>query len=144
MLSLGNVTVAGLILAAVLLWVYFRTRAKDQLSAIMEKRRSSSKLVSRAEYMESLDRMPVALALTNDTFYYENSDLEASFELARIDEVEYGNELATGRPVDAGHKALRLRSHGTTFEFLLPLDDAAKWTVALPPRRLGGGQRAAV
>ncbi len=145
MLSLGNVTVAGLILAAVLLWFYFRTRAKDQLSAIMEKRRSTSKIVSRAEYMESLDRMPVALALTNDTFYYENSDLEASFELARIDEVEYDDELATGRPVDAGHKALRLRSHGTTFEFLLPLDDAAKWTVALPPRRLGGGsQRAAV
>ncbi|MBK5259231.1 MAG: hypothetical protein JJE51_06540, partial [Thermoanaerobaculia bacterium] len=77
MLSLGNITVAGLVLAAVLLWVFFRTRAKDHLSAIMERRRSSSKLVSRAEYMESLDRMPVALALTGDTFYYENSDLEA-------------------------------------------------------------------
>lgn len=144
MLSLGTITVAGLVVAAVLLWIFFRTRAKDQLAAIMEKRKAGSKLVTRAEYVESLDRMPVALALAGDTFYYENPDLEASFELSRIDEIEYDDELATGRPVGAGQKALRLRTHGTTFEFVLPAADAARWTAALPPRRLGGGQRAAV
>lgn len=136
-MSLATMTVVGLIAAAVLVWFLFRTLAKDRLAAILEKRRASSVLVTRGEYVEGLDTMPVALALTRDAFFYENADLEASFELDRVDEIEYDTELATGRPVPAGVKALRLRSHGTTFEFLLPATDAEKWTAALPPRRLG-------
>ncbi|MEO6487407.1 MAG: hypothetical protein ABIO78_05630, partial [Thermoanaerobaculia bacterium] len=96
-----------------------------------------SKLVSRAEYVEGLESMPVAVALTADSFYYENPDLEASFDLNRIDEIEYGDELATGRVVEAHSHVLRLRSHGTVFEFILNNDDSARWKAAMPPRRLG-------
>ena len=136
-MTLGTMTVVGLIAVAALGWFYLRNRRSDQLAGILEKRRNSARLVSRADYVESLEKMPVALALTNDAFYYENPELEASFDLARIDEVEYDDELATGRSVPAGSRALRLRSHGATFEFILTGDDAAKWKSALPPRRLG-------
>ena len=135
--TLGTMTVVGLIAAAVLVWFFLRTRRQDLLTSILEKRRASAKLVTRAEYVESLEKMPVALALTADAFYYENPELEASFDLNRIDEVEYDDELATGRSIPAGSRALRLRSHGATFEFILTGDDAAKWKNALPPRRLG-------
>jgi hypothetical protein len=135
-LTLGTVTVIGVIVVAALIWFYVRTRRADQLSELIEKRRAGSKLVARAEYVEGLNKMPVAIALTGDTFYYENADLQASFELARIDEVEYDNELTTGRSVDADSRALRLRSHGATFEFILPNAEASKWQVALPPKRL--------
>jgi hypothetical protein len=135
--TLGTMTVVGLIAAVLLVWFYLRNRRQDLLTGILEKRRSSAKLVTRAEYVESLEKMPVALALTADSFYYENPELEASFDLNRIDEVEYDDELATGRSIPAGSRALRLRSHGATFEFILTNDDAAKWKNALPPRRLG-------
>ena len=135
--TLGTMTVVGLIAAAILVWFFLRNRRQDLLSGILEKRRSSARLVTRADYVESLEKMPVALALTADSFYYENPELEASFDLNRIDEVEYDDELATGRSIPAGSRALRLRSHGATFEFILTSDDAATGTNALPPRRLG-------
>jgi hypothetical protein len=135
---LATLTIVGLVVAAVLVWFFLRTRSQDLISEMLEKRRGNSRLVGRADYMEGLERIPVAVALTNDTFFYENPDLQASFELARIDEVEYDDELATGRAVEAGHRALRLRSHGTTFEFILPQAEAEKWMVALPMRRQGG------
>jgi hypothetical protein len=136
MLSLGALTLAGVVAVAVLTWFLMRMFRQDQLATIMNKRKSVARLVSRAEYVEGLERMPVALALTNDAFYYENQDLEASFELPRIDEIEYDNELATGKHLNAGERVLRLRTHGTTFEFLLPQTDAPKWQMALPPRRM--------
>jgi hypothetical protein len=43
------------------------------------------------------------------------------------------DDNATGHTV-AG-KALRLRSHGHAFEFLLDLATARQWETALPPRR---------
>jgi hypothetical protein len=136
MVSLGTATVIGVIVLAALLWFFFRTRRNDRLGEMVEKRRSGSKLVARADYVEGLERMPVAIALTSDTFFYENADLQASFELARIDEVEYDNELATGRNVDADSRVLRLRSHGATFEFIMPTAEASKWQGTLTPRRL--------
>ena len=45
------------------------------------------------------EQIPVALSLSADTLYYENPDMEASFELSRLDEIEYADELATGRDV---------------------------------------------
>lgn len=140
---LSTLTVVGLVVLAVLVWFFLRTRRQDQITAMLEKRKGASKLVSRADYVEGLDHMPVAIALTGDTFYYENPDLEASFELARIDEVEYDDELATGRAVPAGHRALRLRSHGATFEFILPDSEVTKWQGALPARRLDRGSATA-
>ena len=131
----GTVTVVGLVVLAGLIVLFMRTRTSDLIAELMNKRRASSKLVSRADYVEGLERIPVALALTDDMFYYENSDFNALFELRTIDEVEYDDELATGRSVDHGCRALRLRSHGTTFEFILGPDLCAKWMEALPPRR---------
>jgi hypothetical protein len=131
----GTITVVGLVVLAGLIVLFVRTRAKDQIEDILNKRRPNSKLVSRADYVEGLERMPVALALADDRFYYENHDFEAQFDLRMIDEVEYDDELATGRNVDHGCRALRLRSHGTTFEFILAADVCAKWMEALPPRR---------
>ena len=136
-MTLATATVVGLVFLAVLVWFFFRTRRQDSISAMIEKRKSGAKLVSRADYVEGLDRMPVALALTADTFFYENPDLEASFELARIDEVEYDDELATGKHIHEGERILRLRSHGAAFEFILPKEELAHWQEALPPRRLG-------
>lgn len=117
--------------------VYLKMRQRDHLDVLIKKRQPSSKLVSRAEYAEGMESLPVALALTADTFYYENPDLEASFELSRVDEIEYDDELATGKTVDNNCRVLRLRSHGAAFEFVLTKEDAAKWAAALPARRIG-------
>lgn len=138
---LATITVVGIIVLAVLIWLFVRTRSRDLLTSMMEKRRGSSRLVSRADYVEGMNHIPVALALTNDNFFYENTDLQASFELARIDDVEYDDELSTGSAVPQGCRALRLRSHGTTFEFIMPSAETSKWEAALPPH--GGGSAAA-
>ena len=121
----------------VLVAVYMKMRQRDHLDVMIKKREPSSRLVSRAEYAEGMESIPVALALTADTFYYENPDLEASFELSRVDEIEYDDELATGKTVDDDCRVLRLRCHGAAFEFILTKEDAAKWAAALPPRRMG-------
>lgn len=131
------VSIVGLIAVVGLVLVYLKLRQKDMLGAIMDKHRAQSRLVSRAEYVEGVEKIPVALALTNDTFYYENEDLQASFDLARIDEIEYDDEVATGKSLPDGCRVLRLRSHGAAFEFVLEKEDWAKWAAALPARSYG-------
>ena len=141
---LPTVTIVGLAVVAVLVWLYLRARRQDVFAALEKKRQQSgAKLVSRAEYVEPMERVPVVIALSNDTFFYENADLDASFDLDRIDEIEYDDELATGKSLAHGHRSLRLRSHGTTFEFVLAPNDCGKWMAALPPHRLGEPQMAA-
>lgn len=135
---LSTVTVVGVVVLAVLVWLFLRSRSSDMIVELMQKRAASSKIVSRADYVEGMQRMPVALALADDSIYYENPDLQASFELKNIDEIEYDDELATGRQVESGSRALRLRSHGTTFEFILDAIDCQKWAALLPARRMGG------
>ncbi|HEU4889726.1 MAG TPA: hypothetical protein VFV49_17705, partial [Thermoanaerobaculia bacterium] len=132
----ATVTIIGLAVLAVLFVVYLKLRRGDVLGALMDKRRGSSKLVTRADYVEGREQIPVALSLSADTLYYESPDMEASFELSRIDEVEYTDDLATGRDVH-GCRVLRLRSHGATFEFLLDKTDATKWMAVLPPHLYG-------
>jgi hypothetical protein len=132
----ATVTIVGLAVLAVLVVIYLKLRQGDVLGALMEKRRGGSKIVTRAEYVEGREQIPVALSLSADTLYYENADLEASFDLSRIDEIEYSNELATGRDVH-GHRVLRLRSHGATFEFLLEKEVAPKWEATLPAHTYG-------
>lgn len=139
---LTTVTVVGVILFAVLVVIFLKVRQKDLVSAFMEKRRAGSKLVSRADYVEGVEKIPVALSLTDKALFYENPDLEASFDLDRIDEVEYSQDLSTGRSHDLQHEVLRLRSHGATFEFLLDKADCAKWMAALPARQMGGQSNA--
>ena len=137
MASLTVLTIIGLVVLGILVAVFLRVRQSDQIAAILQKRKASSKLATRAEYIEGVEQIPVALSLTSETFYYENQDLEASFDLNRLDEIEYDDELSTGKNIDAACRVLRLRSHGATFEFLLNKAECAQWMAALPPRRLG-------
>lgn len=132
----ATVTIIGLAVLAVLVVVYLKLRRGDVLGALMDKRRGSSRLVTRADYVEGREQIPVALSLSADTLYYESPDMEASFELSRIEEVEYTDDLATGRDVH-GCRVLRLRSHGASFEFLLDKADAVKWMAVLPPHLYG-------
>jgi hypothetical protein len=141
--DLATMSLLGIVVLAVLVVVYLKLRQKDLISAAMQKRAASSKLCSRAEYVEGMEKIPVALSLTADTIYYENPDLEASFDLSRIDEVEYSDELATGRTVEASQRVLRLRAHGAAFEFLLDDAEAKKWMAALPPRMMDQSPTAA-
>src|SRR5215212_3877483 len=140
---LGTLTAVGVVVLAVLVWYLLRTLRQDKLAAIAEQRKRTSKLVSRAQYVEGLESIPVVISLTDDTFYYENPDLNALFELSRIDEVEYDDELVTSRPVPPGCRALRLRCHSATFEFLLAESEVARWAAALP-QHTGTPARAAV
>ena len=133
---LPTLTIGGIVVLIVLAWLFIRARKQDVLDALIKKRQGSSKLVTRAEYVESLDRIPVVISLTDDMFFYENADLDASFDLDRIDEIEYDDELATGKQLDHGYRSLRLRSHGATFEYVITPAEAAKWMNALPPRRI--------
>ena len=132
--DLATMTVVGVVVLAVLVFVFLKMRQSDQLGAIMEKHRGSAKLVGRADYVEGAETIPVALALTHDTFYYANPEMEASFELNRIDEIEYSDELMTGKQHADDSRVLRLRSHGTAFEFLIDKAESKKWETALPPR----------
>ena len=135
--GLATLTIGGLIVAGILIAVYLKLRAKDVIDAHLAKLRATSKLVSRAEYVEGAETMPVAIGLSDTAFYYENADLEASFDLDRLDEIEYDDDLATGRSLGTGCRVLRLRSHGAAFEFVLDKADCAKWEAALPRRSYG-------
>ncbi|MGN6184824.1 MAG: hypothetical protein ACTHQM_14345 [Thermoanaerobaculia bacterium] len=142
--ELATVTLIGVGVAAVLSFVFYKVRQKDLLGALMEKRKPTSRVVSRAEYVEGAEAVPVALSISSDTLFYENTDLEASFELARIDEVEYDDELTTGKSVLDSQRVLRLRSHGRSFEFVLEKAEQAKWASVLPQRTLGAQHAHAV
>lgn len=130
---LPTVTVVGVVVLAALVVVFLRVRAKDQLEDIIAKRKSSSRLVTRADFLEGMQKIPVAMSLTDDALFYENPDLQASLELAVVDEVEYDDETATGHAVVG--KALRIRSHGHAFEFVLDMATARQWEQILPARQ---------
>jgi hypothetical protein len=91
-------------------------------------------MVSRGEFVDGNRHLAVALAVTDSTFFYENSDMQASLDLQWVREIEYDTELATGSAV-AGGKVLRLRCYSQTFEFVLPDDLVARWHMMMPPRR---------
>ena len=139
---LGTVTVVGLVVLVALIVIFLRVRMKDLVEEYVRRRSAGSRVCSRADLVEGIERIPVALALTDDTIYYENPDLQASLELRRIDEVEYDDETATGRSVVG--KALRLRAHGHAFEFLLDQGTARQWEELLPPHRLDAAPARAV
>jgi len=115
-------------------WNLFHRFGADRIAAFSEKRRVTSRIVSRGEFFDGNRCIEVALALTGDTFYYENADMEASLDLQWIREIEYDTRLATGAAIADG-KVLRLRCYSQTFEFLLPEDMVARWHLMLPPRR---------
>jgi hypothetical protein len=128
-LSLVAVIVVGF-----LGWNLFRRFNEDRLAALNEKRRGTSRVVGRGELVDGNRHLEVALALTQETLFYENADMEASIDLRWLREIEYDTELATGTTPPAG-QVLRLRSQSQTFEFVIPNDVVARWHTMLPPRR---------
>jgi hypothetical protein len=116
-------------------WVLWKRLAADRLQLFNDQRRASSQLVSRGEFVDGSIHMPVALALTDGAFFYENADMQASLERQWIHEVEYDDELATGGAVGDA-TVLRLRCFSQTFEFVLPAGTVPQWKSFLPPHRM--------
>ena len=123
-------------------WNLYRRFGTDRIAKFTERRRGSSRMVSRGEFVDGNRHLDVALAVTQSTFFYENSDMQASIDLQWVREIEYDTELATGSAVPGG-KVLRLRSDSQTFEFVLPNATVARWHMMLPPRRPMAPQAAA-
>jgi hypothetical protein len=124
--------VTVLALLAAMLW---KRLASDRLQLFNDQRRGSSQLVSRGEFVDGSRHLPVALALTDASFFYENADMQASLERQWIHEVEYDDELATGGAVGDA-TVLRLRCFSQTFEFVLPAGSVSQWKSFLPPHRM--------
>jgi len=135
---LESATIIGVVVLAVLIWVYFRLRSKDLVEQVLTKHRPSARVCSRACLMEGMEQIPVALVLTADAIYYKNRDMQASIELPLIEEIEYDDETATGHTVPG--RVLRLRAHNHVFEFTLDLPAAKEWEAALPARRIDRAQ----
>ena len=129
------VLIAAVAALAVLGWTLYRRLGADRIAKFMERRRATSRMVSRGEFVDGNRHLAVALAVTDSTFFYENSDMQASLDLQWVREIEYDTELATGTVV-AGGKVLRLRCYSQTFEFVLPNDVIARWHMMMPPRRV--------
>jgi hypothetical protein len=132
--QLETMTVAGVVVLAILIWLYFRLRSSDHVEQVLAKQKASARVCSRACLLEGMEQIPVALVLTADSINYENRDLQASIDLSVIEEVEYDDETATGHTI-AG-KVLRLRAHNHVFEFTLDVASAKQWEAALPSRRV--------
>jgi hypothetical protein len=131
---LGTITIVGVVVLAALLWLYFSLRSNDRIEEALAKHRGTARVCSRANLVEGMEMIPVALALTSDAIYYENTDMQASIELPLIEEVEYDDETGTGHSVPG--KVLRLRAHNHVFEFALEMAAARQWEAALPAKRI--------
>jgi hypothetical protein len=127
--------IAAGVAVAVLGWNLYRRLGSDRIAKFIERRRTMSRMASRGEFVDGNRHLAVALAVTDSTFFYENTDMQASLDLQWVREIEYDTELATGLAV-AGGKVLRLRCYSQTFEFVLPNDVVARWHMMLPPRRV--------
>jgi hypothetical protein len=124
----------AVLVAAFLAWNLYQRFGTDRIDQLNERRRATSKMVSRGEFVDGNRHLAVALAIDQSTFYYENADMQASIDLQWIREIEYDTELATGTSVE-GAKVLRIRSGSQTFEFVIPNDIVARWHMMLPARR---------
>jgi hypothetical protein len=127
-------TIVAVGVLAFLCWNLYRRFGSDRIAALCEKRRLGSRIVSRGEFVDGNRHVAVALALTGETFFYENAEVQASLELQWVSEIEYDTQLSTGATA-AGGKVLRLRCYSQTFEFVLPNDSVSRWHMMLPPRR---------
>ena len=125
----------ALIVIGFLGWNLYRRFGADRIGTFTEKRRATSRIVSRGGFVDGARQLEVALALTTSTLFYENADMQASLDLQWVHEIEYDTRLATGLAV-AGAKVMRLRCFTRTFEFVLPNDVVARWHMMLPPRRV--------
>jgi hypothetical protein len=127
------ITLASVTVAAFLAWNLYRRFGSDRIQAFVERRRKTSRFVSRGSFVDGNRQLDVALALDESTFFYENRDMQASIDLQWVREIEYDTKLATGAEAGDG-KVLRMRSQSQTFEFVLPNDVVARWHTMLPRR----------
>ena len=130
--SLGIITVVGIAALAVLVWFLYRKFSQDKIQEFIDKRKSSSRVALPAQFVEANQRIPVALAVTDESIFYENADLEARLDLQHIDEVEYGSDLFTGQEVANG-RVLRLRANGHAYEFIVDKVSGERIEAILPP-----------
>jgi len=128
---LSLIAVAALLF---LCWNLYRRFGADRIASLTEKRRPTSRFVSRGQFFDGNRHLDVALALTGSSFLYENADMQASLDLQWITEIEYDTQLSTGLAAPGG-KVLRLRCYSRVFEFVLPDDVVGRWSLMLPPRR---------
>jgi hypothetical protein len=128
-------TIVAAVTVVILAWNLYGRFAKDRIAAFIERRRATSRMVGPGELVDGSRHMAVALALTDSTLFYENSDMQASLDLQWVREIEYSTELLTGQAVPHG-RVLRLRSSSRTFEFVLPSEMVPRWHMMLPPRRM--------
>lgn len=140
---LTTVTIVGVVVLAALVWLFIRTRTQDLIEEMLNKRRATSKALSRAEFVEGPNRIQVALSVAEDRICYENPDMDACLELQHIEEVEYDDETSMGQSVEGG-RVLRLRSHGHAFEFVIDNAVVAQFQAALPARKENAAHRQAV
>src|SRR5437016_10835539 len=96
------ISLAAGVVVAFLGWNLYRRFGADRIAEISERRRSSSRLVGRGEFVDGNRHLAVALAVTQSTFFYENSDMQASLDLQWVREIEYDTELATGTMPPSG------------------------------------------
>src|SRR5438477_8330703 len=116
---IGFFSAVAAVVACVLLWNLYTRFASDRLQEINNRRRPSSRMVGRGEFVDGNRHIGVALSVTPDTFFYENREMQASLDLQWVEEIEYATELQTGGAIPAG-KVLRFRCHSQTFEFVVP------------------------
>jgi hypothetical protein len=128
LLTLSSITVV-----IVLAWNLYRRFGADRIETLVQRRRKTSRFVSRGSFVDGSRHLDVALALEQSTLFYENHDMQASIDLQWIREIEYDTRLATGAEAGKG-KILRLRSQSQMFEFVLPGDVVARWHTMLPQR----------
>lgn len=127
--------VVSIVVIAAIIWLVNRQRASSRIDQFIQKRKGSSILSHRAVFMEGREKLPVALSLTKETVYYENADFEARLDLSQIEEVEYDTETTTGLSQE-GNRIVRFRSHGHTFEFVVPDAEIKKWEEHLSAHHL--------
>lgn len=121
-------------LLVVLVWLFAKVHSAGLLTGLIDGRRASSRIVGRGELIDGNRHIPVALALSDSTFFYENDDMKASLGLKYIQEIEYEVESSTGTMADGG-KYLRFRCFSQMFEFLIRGDEVARWESILPAYR---------
>lgn len=128
------ISVVALGVVAGLCWTLYRHLGSSRLEALTDKRRSTSRMVGRGEFVDGSRHLQVAMALTGTDLFYENGDMAASLDLRWVREIEYDTRLATGHAVEGG-KVLRIRCFSQVFEFVLADAEVPRWHMMLPPRR---------
>lgn len=118
-------------IGVLLVFSVFKQFGTDRFDALAERLREKSRLVSRGKLVDGTRRKDVLLALTDSTFIYESSDGQSSFDRQWIRDVEYEDQLSTGKSVGAD-KVLRLRCFSRTFEFVLSPQVFHEWEAILP------------